>query len=99
MIVRTDDVGSPWRLGRTCAPSRSAPVSWSVMPLRRILMNKKPFVVLMGLVLVAALFGCEKLKEVGLEKEMNLVIKAGKGHLSSDEKDDLRKSNHPCQCN
>jgi hypothetical protein len=95
MIVWTDDVGSPWRLGRTYAPSRSAPVSWSVMPLRGIMMNKKPVVVLVGLVLVAALLGCEKLKEVGLEKEMNLVIKAGKGDLSSDEKDDLRKSNHP----
>ena len=59
-------------------------------------MNRKPVVVLVGLVLVAALLGCEKLQEIGLEKEMNLVIKAGKGQLSADEKDDLRKSNHPC---
>ncbi len=56
---------------------------------------KKSAVVFTGLVVVAALLGCEKLEQVGLEKEMNLVIKAGKGQLSLDEKEGLRKGNHP----
>ena len=58
-------------------------------------MNKKLVVVLTGIVLIAAFLGCEKLMQSGLEKEMNLVIKAGKGQLSSDEKEGLVKSNHP----
>ncbi len=59
------------------------------------MINKKPIVVLAVLVLVTALLGCEKLKQFGLQKEINLVIKAGKGQFTSDEKEDLRKSNHP----
>ncbi len=56
---------------------------------------KKSIIVFTGLVVVTALFGCEKIKQLGLEKEMELVIKAGKDQLSPDEKDDLRKGRHP----
>ena len=59
------------------------------------MMNKKLVVVLTGVVLMAAFLGCEKLRQSGLEKEMNLVIKAGKNQLSSDEKEGLVKSSHP----
>jgi hypothetical protein len=43
---------------------------------------------------IAAMVGCEN-QQSSLEKEMSLVIKAGKGELSVNDKEDLKKSNHP----
>jgi hypothetical protein len=45
------------------------------------------------ILLAVTVSGCAK--QPGLEDEMALVIRAGKGQLSASEKDDLRKSNHP----
>ncbi|MCZ7556092.1 MAG: hypothetical protein M5R41_06795 [Bacteroidia bacterium] len=55
----------------------------------------KHIVVLAGLVLVTAFLACEKQGKSELEKEMDLVVKAGKGELSSDDKEMLRKDGHP----
>jgi hypothetical protein len=43
---------------------------------------------------IAAMVGCEN-QQSSLEKEMSLVIKAGKGELSANDKEDLKKSNQP----
>jgi hypothetical protein len=65
------------------------------MPQGGIMINRTSAVLLTGVGLVFALLGCEQLRQIGLQKETNLVIKAGKGQLSADEKEGLRKSNHP----
>ena len=46
------------------------------------------------LLIVSLISGCEN-QQAGLEKEIALVIKAGKGELSSSDKEELKKGNHP----
>jgi hypothetical protein len=44
--------------------------------------------------LIIGIVGCENQKS-SLEKEMSLVIKAGRGELSVNDKEDLKRSNNP----
>jgi len=46
------------------------------------------------ILIFTVIVGCEN-QQSRLEKEMSLVIKAGKGELSVNDKEDLKKSNHP----
>ncbi len=45
------------------------------------------------ILLAASIFGCAK--QTGFEDEVALVIKAGKGQLSSYDTDDLKRGDHP----
>jgi len=46
-------------------------------------------------VLLVILAGCARLRQAELEKEMDLVIRAGQGKLTAPEKGALTKANHP----
>ncbi len=47
-----------------------------------------------GIIMISLMLGCGGQQD-GLQREMTLVIKAGKGELSAKDKEDLRKDNDP----
>jgi hypothetical protein len=55
----------------------------------------KTFAALLGIILIASVHGCDRTKQYSLQDEVILVIKAGKDALSSDDRENLKKNNHP----
>lgn len=52
------------------------------------------FILIVAIILVTPM-NCGKVKRSELEEEVSLVIKAGRDELTLEEKEDLRKQNHP----
>ncbi len=50
---------------------------------------------LAGAFLAALLSGCARMRQAEFRREIALVIKAGQGKLTPDEKESMAKTNHP----